>query len=241
MFFEWFGLTPVEISALWLSVQVGLWCVITLLVPGIACGWLLARKQFPGKSLLEAMVHLPMVLPPVVTGCLLLLLLGKNGVLGKWLYEVFGWQLAFTWKGAALASTVMAFPLMVRSVKIAVEMIDRNMEEVSQTLGAGPFRCFLTVTLPLAIPGILTGAALAFARSLGEFGATITFAGNIQAETQTLPLAVFSQLQIPGAENAVLRLTILSIIVSLGAVAVSQLLETWFMHRIHRVRESADA
>ena len=241
MLFEWFGLTPVEADALWLSVEVGLWCVTILLIPGIACGWLLARKQFPGKSLFEAMVHLPMVLPPVVTGCLLLLLLGKNGIMGKWLNEVFGLQLAFTWKGAALASTVMAFPLMVRSVKVAIEMIDRNIEEVAQTLGATPLHCFMTVTLPLAIPGILTGAALSFARSLGEFGATITFAGNIQAETQTLPLAVFSQLQIPGSENAVLRLTILSIILSLGAVVASQFLEAWFMRRIHRTRESADA
>ena len=235
------GLTPAELAALWLSVKVGLWCVALLLVPGVACGWLLARKQFPGKSALEALVCLPMVLPPVVTGCLLLFLLGRNGVIGKRLFELFGWQLAFTWKGAVLASIVMAFPLMVRSVKVAMEMVDGNMEEASRTLGAGPLRCFLTVTLPLSAPGILAGAAHPIARSLGEFGATITFAGNIREETQTLPLAVFSQLQMPGSENAVLRLAALSIAVSLGAIALSRLLETRLDRRNRRTQESADA
>ncbi len=238
---EHFGLTSPEISALWLSVKVGLWCVGILLVPGVACGWLLARKQFPGKSVLEAMVYLPMVLPPVVTGCLLLFLLGRNGVFGKMLFELFGWQFAFTWMGAVLASIVMAFPLMVRSVKVAVEMVDGNMEEASRTLGAGPLRCFLTVTLPLSAPGILAGAALAFARSLGEFGATITFAGNIRGETQTLPLAVFSQLQVPGSENAVLRLAALSIAVSLGAIALSRILESRLKRRNQNAQESDDA
>lgn len=238
---EYSGLTPPEICALWLSIKVGFWCVAVLLVPGVVCGWLLARKQFPGKALFESVVCLPMVLPPVVTGCLLLFLLGRNGVIGKRLHDLFGWQLAFTWEGAVLASMVMAFPLMVRSVKVAMEMVDGNMEEASRMLGAGRLRCFLTVTLPLSAPGILAGAALAFARSLGEFGATITFAGNIRGETQTLPLAVFSQLQIPGSENAVFRLAALSIAVSLGAIALSRLLESWLKRHTQNARETADA
>ncbi len=238
---DYLRLSSSETLALWLSVKVGLCCVAIVLVPGVACGWVLARKRFPGKSVLEAVVHLPMVLPPVVTGCLLLFLLGRNGVLGRWLYSAFGLQLAFTWQGAAVASTVMAFPLMVRSVKVAIEMVDGNIEEVARTLGVAPMRCLLTVTLPLAAPGILAGAALAFARSLGEFGATITFAGNIQSETQTLPLAVFSQLQIPGADSAVFRLAMLSVAVSLAAVAASQYLDARFKRRIANTSEPADA
>jgi molybdate transport system permease protein len=168
---------------------------------GVLVAWLLARLEFPGKSLVDGLIHLPLVLPPVVIGYLLLLGFGRRGIFGGWLHDLAGITLAFNWKGAAVAAAVMAFPLMVRAVRLSIEGVDRGVEAAARTLGAGPGRVFFTVTLPLVIPGILTGLILAFARSLGEFGATITFVSNIKGETQTLPLALYTLTQMPGGGN----------------------------------------
>ena len=216
-------MTPEELSALGLSLQVGLWCTALVAVPGILLGWLLARKQFPGKALVDGLVHLPLVLPPVVPGYLLLLLLGKQGLIGHWLHETWNITLAFTWQGAVIASAVMALPLMVRSVRLAVSLVEPRLEEVASTLGAGPLRVWLTITIPLSMPGILTGLVLAFARSLGEFGATITFVGNVAGETRTLPLAIYTYTQIPGGDDPALRLVVISILVAFAALWFSDL------------------
>ena len=192
--------------------------------PGVAAAWLLARGRFPGKTLLDGLIHLPLVLPPVVTGYLLLLLLGRKGPVGAWLYEHLGITLAFNWKGAAVAAGVMAFPLMVRAIRLSVEALDQGLEQAARTLGAGPVRVFFTVCLPLILPGVLTGALLAFARSLGEFGATITFVSNIPGQTRTLPLALYSLVQTPGGESGALRLCLIAVGLSLAALLVSELL-----------------
>jgi molybdate transport system permease protein len=218
-------LTPEEVSALTLSIKVAFWCTVSILIPGVAVGWVLARKAFFGKSLLDSVVHLPLVLPPVVPGYLLLVLLGTQGVVGRWLNEMFGIVVAFNWKGAVLASALMGFPLMVRSVRLAIMQVDQGLELAAQSLGAGPWRVFLTLTLPLALPGILTGLILAFSRSLGEFGATITFVGNIEGETRTLPLAIFNATQVPGGDVPALRLVVLSILLALAALMASNALE----------------
>ncbi|MDG4555813.1 MAG: molybdate ABC transporter permease subunit [Candidatus Contendobacter sp.] len=215
--------TPEELTALWLSLKIGLWCTALIAVPGIVTGWLLARVRFPGKAIVDGLVHLPLVLPPVVPGYLLLLLLGRQGPLGRWLYETWGIALAFTWQGAVIASALMAFPLMVRAVRLAVTLVEPRLEEAARTLGAGPLRVWLTVTVPLALPGILTGLVLAFARSLGEFGATVTFVGNVAGETRTLPLAIYTYTQIPGGDGPALRLVIISILLALAALWVSEL------------------
>ena len=211
-----------EWEGLGVSVRVALCCAAVVAIPGIAFGWLLARVRFPGKALLDAVLHAPLVMPPVVTGYLLLLLFGRRGMLGDVLYRYFGVSLIFTWKAAVVASAVVSFPLMVRGVRVAIEMADPRLEAAARSLGAGPLRTFLTITLPLARPGIVTGLVLAFARSLGEFGATIVFAGNIQGETRTLPLAVYSYMQIPDSDAAAMRLVLVSILLSLGALAVSE-------------------
>ncbi len=216
------GFSPLEIEALALSLRVALWSVITSLPVGLWVAWLLARGTFPGKGALNAVVHLPLVLPPVVVGYFLLVLLGREGPLGQALYRLFGVSLPFTWQGAALAAAVMAFPLMVRAMRLSLEAVDRRLEAAARTLGARPFEVFLTVTLPLMAPGILVGALLAFARSLGEFGATITFAANIPGETRTLPLALFSQIQTAGGEFQALRLATLSVLIALAALAASE-------------------
>ncbi len=215
--------TPEELTALWLSLKIGLWCTALIAMPGIVTGWLLARIRFPGKAIVDGLVHLPLVLPPVVPGYLLLLLLGRQGPLGRWLYETWGITLAFTWQGAVVASALMAFPLMVRAVRLAVTLVDPRLEEAARTLGAGPLRVWLTVTVPLSLPGILTGLVLAFARSLGEFGATVTFVGNVAGETRTLPLAIYTYTQIPGGDGPALRLVILSILLALVALWLSEL------------------
>lgn len=215
--------TPEELIALWLSLKIGLWCVAVIAIPGILTGWLLARVRFPGKALVDGLVHLPLVVPPVVPGYLLLLLLGRNGPLGRWLYETWGVTLAFTWQGAVMASALMAFPLMVRAVRLAVMLVEPRLEEAARTLGAGPLRVWLTVTVPLALPGILTGLVLAFARSLGEFGATVTFVGNVAGETRTLPLAIYTYTQIPGGDGSALRLVVISILLALAALWISEL------------------
>jgi molybdate transport system permease protein len=217
--------TPSEIDALLLSIKVALCCTIIIAIPGIMIAWVLARKSFFGKSLLDSLVHLPLVLPPVVPGFLLLLVLGKHGFIGKYLFEHFAISIAFTWIGAVLASAVMAFPLMVRSVRLAISQVDYGLEIASQSLGANPIKVFFTVTLPLALPGIITGLVLAFSRSLGEFGATITFVGNIENETRTLPLAIYTYTQIPGGDGPALRLVVLSMLLALGALMLSNRLE----------------
>ncbi len=215
--------TPEELTALWLSLKIGLWCTALIAVPGIMTGWLLARVRFPGKALVDGLVHLPLVLPPVVPGYLLLLLLGRNGPIGRWLFDTWGVTLAFTWQGAVVASAIMAFPLMVRAVRLAVALVEPRLEDAARTLGAGPLRVWLTITVPLALPGILTGLVLAFARSLGEFGATVTFVGNVAGETRTLPLAIYTYTQIPGGDGPALRLVVLSILLALAAPWASEL------------------
>jgi molybdate transport system permease protein len=202
-----------------------------MLVPGIACGWLLARRQFPGKSILDAAVHLPLVLPPVVVGYLLLLMLGRRGWLGGWLHDQLGINLAFTWKAAAIASAVMGFPLLVRGVKLAVEAVDPRLEQAASTLGASPIRVFFTLTLPLALPGVLAGLVMAFARSLGEFGATIMVAGNIEGVSRTIPLAIYTDVQTPGGDAGAMRLAIIAIVLSFAALLASEFLARRIIRR----------
>ena len=217
-------LSPFETEALTLSLRVAFWSVLLSLPVGLLAAWALARWRFYGKTLLNGLIHLPLVLPPVVVGYGLLVLFGRRGPVGAWLYETFGVTLAFTWRGAALAAAVMAFPLMVRAMRISLEAVDRRLEAAARTLGAGPLNVFLTVTLPLMAPGILAGAILAFARSLGEFGATITFVSNIPGEMRTLPIAIYTLIQTPDGETGALRLAVISVVVALLALAASELL-----------------
>ncbi len=229
---DFFHLTGVELEALKLSLWVSGWAVIVSLPAGILAAWILARLQFPGKNLLDGLVHLPLVLPPVVIGYLLLVLLGRNGIIGAFLNKYLGVTLAFNWKGAALAAAVMAFPLLVRSVRLSMENVDQGLEAAARTLGAGPVRVFFTVTLPLMVPGIITGTILAFARSLGEFGATITFASNIPGRTQTLPLALYTLTQVPDGETGAMRLCILSMIIAMTALVLSEIMSRRFAARM---------
>jgi molybdate transport system permease protein len=217
-------LSPEELSALWLSIRVALVGVAVSIPPGVALAWLLARRPFVGKSLVDALVHLPLVLPPVAVGYLLLTFLGRRSLIGGFLSESLGIDLAFTWKAAAIASAVMGFPLLVRSTRLAIELVDRRTEEAARTLGAGPGRVAWTITLPLALPGILAGITLAFARSLGEFGATITFAGNIEGETRTLPAAIYTYTQLPDGDGPAMRLLAISIVVAFAALVASEFL-----------------
>lgn len=229
-----FTLTPAEIQALLLSVKVAVFCTLIIAIPGIAVAWLLAKKSFIGKALVDGLVHLPLVLPPVIPGFLLLLLLGNQGLIGKWLHETFDITIAFTWVGAVVASAVMGFPLMVRSARLAISQVDNGLEAAAQSLGAHPIRVFFTVTLPVAMPGVITGLILAFSRSLGEFGATITFVGNIEGETRTLPLAIYSYTQLPGGDIPAMRLVIMSMVLALGALMLSERLERKANNRIGR-------
>lgn len=224
--------TDVEIQALILSLKVAACCTLVILIPGIAIAWLLAKKEFVGKSLLDGLVHIPLILPPVVPGFILLMLLGNHGLIGSWLNKTFGITIAFTWIGAVLASAVMAFPLMVRSARLAISQVDSKLEMAAQSLRASPLRVFFTITLPLAMPGVLTGIILAFSRSLGEFGATITFVGNIEGETRTLPLAIYSYTQMPNGDMAAMRLVVISILIALSALIVSNILEKKLNRRI---------
>ncbi len=221
------ALQPAEWEAFFLSLRVASVATALVAVPGVFLGWLLARKRFPGRLLLDAIVHLPLVLTPVVVGYLLLLLVGRQGAFGGVL-DALGIQLAFTTSGAVLAAAVMALPLIVRSVRTAIEMVDPGLEDAAAVLGAGPWRRFRTVTLPLALPGVVAGLVLGFARCVGEFGATITLAGSLAGETRTLPLAIFGELQKPGGDGAALRLTLLSVALSLGALVASE----WFLRRL---------
>lgn len=226
------GLTPDELTALWLSAKVA-GCATLLSLPlAVALGAGLARHQFPGKLLVEALIQLPMVLPPVVPGFLLLWALGTQAPLGGWLLHSFGLRLAFDWKGAVLAAAVMAFPLAVQPIRLAFQLVDRRLEQAAATLGAPPWRVFASVSLPLALPGVLVGAILCFSRSLGEFGATMAFVGNIPGETRTLPLAIYSYAQLPGGEAATWRLALLSIALAFAALLASQLLTRAGLRRL---------
>jgi molybdate transport system permease protein len=223
-------LSPEESQALWLSARVALCSTVVCLPPAIALAWWLERRRFPGRLLVDALVQLPMVLPPVVPGYLLLLLLGTQGPLGHWLEAHFGIVIAFTWKGAVLASAVMAFPLMVQPIRLAFRLIDARLEHAAATLGARPWRVFSTITLPLAAPGLIAGCVLCFSRSLGEFGATMAFVGNIPGETRTLPLAIYSLTHVPGGEAGAMRLAVLSIVLAVAALLVSH----WISARAER-------
>ncbi|MCC4605224.1 molybdate ABC transporter permease subunit [Xanthomonas campestris] len=221
--------TPQELIAIGLSLKVALVAAVASLPAGIACGWLLARRRFPGKALLDAVLHLPLVMPPVVTGYALLVTLGTQGVIGRWLLEHLGVQFAFRWTGAALACAVMGFPLMVRAIRLSIEATDRRLEAAAATLGAGPWRVFFSITLPLAWPGLMAGVVLAFAKALGEFGATITFVSNIPGETQTLSSAIYGLMQVPGMESGVWRLAAVALAISLVALLLSE----WLVRRQH--------
>jgi molybdate transport system permease protein len=225
--------TDAEWQAITLSLRVALVSVVTSLPLGVFVAWLLARRSFPGKSLFEGVVHMPLVVPPVVVGYGLLLLFGRRGPAGAWLYDHFGITLIFTWKGAALAAAVMGFPLMVQAIRLSIEAVDRKLEAAARTLGAGPLGVFFTITVPLILPGILVGSVLAFARSLGEFGATIVFVGNIPGETRTIPIAIYTLTQQPDGDLPALRLSIIALILALAALIASEALA----RRIHaRIR-----
>lgn len=217
-------LTPEEWTAVKLSLRVALWATAASLPVGVLVALALARGRFWGKSLLNVLVHLPLIMPPVVTGYLLLILFGRKGPVGAFLADKLDIVFAFRWTGAALACAVMAFPLMVRAMRLSIEAVDRGLEDAAGTLGANPFWVFATVTLPLALPGVIAGMILAFAKAMGEFGATITFVSNIPGETQTLPLAVYVLTQVPGGDAGALRLTLVSIVISVAALLVSELL-----------------
>jgi molybdate transport system permease protein len=224
-------LTPLEIEAVSLSLWVASWSTLTVLPLAIVAALILARAEFWGKSLFDGIIHLPLVLPPVVIGYLLLITLGTRGVIGSWLLENFGIRLIFTSAGASVAAGVMSFPLMVRAIRLAIEAIDGGLEAAARTLGAGPIDRFLTITLPLMLPGILSGAVMAFAASLGEFGATITFVSNIPGETRTLPLAIYTATQTPDGDLEAARLVALSFTLSLSALILSE----WLGRRVRRM------
>lgn len=226
-----FSLTPEETAAILLSLKVASVATLGSLPFGVFIAWLLARKSFPGKALLDALVHLPLIIPPVVTGYLLLLLFGRRGPLGSLLAEI-GIVFAFRWTGAALACAVMGFPLLVRAIRLSMEAVDPKLEAAGRTLGAHPALVFLTVTLPLSLPGILAGVVLSFARAFGEFGATVTFVSNIPGETQTLPTAIYTFTQVPGGDVQALRLTVISIAIAAIAILLSELLARRSARRI---------
>lgn len=225
-------LSEYEWQAIILSLKVSTIAVIISLPFGIFMAWLLVRVRFPGKSLLDSIIHLPLVLPPVVVGYLLLISMGRRGFIGEWLYDWFGFSFTFSWRGAALASAVVAFPLMGRAIRLALEAVDQRMEQAARTLGASPLRVFFTITLPLSMPGIIAGIVLAFARSLGEFGATITFVSNIPGETRTIPLAMYTLIETPGAEMDAARLCVIAIILALVSLMASEWLTRWGRKRL---------
>jgi molybdate transport system permease protein len=226
-------LTPAEWGIVLLSLQVGLAAVLFTLPIAFGLAWLLARASFPGRILLDGIVHLPLVVPPVVTGWLLLLAFAPEGPIGSLLDRLFGVTVLFRWTGAAIAAGVMALPLMVRAMRLSIEAVDRRLESAARTLGASPWRVFRTITLPLSLPGIIAGIVLGFARALGEFGATITFVSNVPGETETLPLAIYSALQMPDGEAMVLRLSIISVLLSLAALIASELIARRAGRRMH--------
>ena len=220
-------LTPDDWEVIRLSLKVAIVGVMLTLPIAFALAYVLARGRFPGRILLDAIVHLPLVLPPVVTGWILLILFGRSGPIGGWLDSAFGVTLMFRWTGAALAAAVMALPLMVRAMRLSIEAVDRRLEGAARSLGAGPWRAFRTITLPLSLPGVWAGLVLGFARSLGEFGATISFVSNIPGQTRTLPIAIYTALQAPDGESVVMRLALVSVVLSLGALVASE----WLVRR----------
>jgi len=231
VFTDLFTYSAAEWDAIRLSLKVALLCTLFVLPVAVGIGWLLARKKFFGKAFVEGFLHLPLVLPPVTVGYILLVFFGRNGWLGAFFYEHFGWQIAFSFPAAVIAAIVVSFPLVTRSIRLSIELVDKHYEEAARTLGASNTRVFFSVTLPLALPGVISGAILAFARSLGEFGATISFAGNIAGETQTLPLAIFSSMQVPGQESSTMRLVVVSIILSLIAMIGAEYLNRKILNR----------
>jgi molybdate transport system permease protein len=229
------SLTPFESEALRLSFKVAIWATLASLPIAIGFAWLLARHDFWGKSILNALLHLPLVVPPVVVGYGLLVLFGQNGVLGPFLADTLGITIAFTWRGAAIASAVIAFPLMLRAIRLSMEAVDPRLEFVARSLGASRLRVLATVTLPLTLPGIVAGLSLAFARSLGEFGATITFVANIPGETRTLPLALYTAINTPGAETEAGRIVVISILLALLALGLSELAARRVTRAVHGI------
>ena len=223
-------LSPEEWVAVRLSLKVALTAMAASLIPGIAVAFVLERGRFWGRQALDVIVHLPLVLPPVVVGYFLLLGFGRRGPVGAFLAEQFGIVLSFRWTGAALACAIMGFPLLVRAVRLSVESVDRRLEDAAGTLGANPVFVFVTVTLPLILPGIIAGMVLSFAKAMGEFGATITFVSNIPGETQTLPSAIYTFTQVPGGEAGALRLTLVSVLISVAALVMSE----WMARRVRR-------
>lgn len=215
------NLSPFEIEAILLSIRVSTFSVMISLPFGVLIAWVLARFEFPGKNMLDGLIHLPLVVPPVVTGYVMLIVLGRHGFLGAFLYRYFNISLAFNWKGAVLAAAVVAFPLMVRAIRLSFENVEIGIEKAARTLGAKPLRVFFTITLPLALPGVISGCILTFARSLSEFGATITFVSNIPGQTSTIPLALFNLTQIPGGETGATRLCVVSIGIAMIALVSS--------------------
>ncbi|WP_298255941.1 molybdate ABC transporter permease subunit [Bradyrhizobium sp.] len=222
-----FDISPTEWTAILLSLRVATVATLVATPLGIAVAWLLARREFWGKALLDAVIHLPLVLPPVVTGYLLLLTFGRHGAVGAWLAEHLGLVFAFRWTGAALACGIMSFPLLVRPIRLSIEAVDRRLEQAAATLGAAPWQVFLTVTLPLALSGVLAGMVLGFAKALGEFGATITFVSNIPGETQTISSAIYALIQTPDGDAAAMRLVVVSTLMATAALIASE----WFARR----------
>lgn len=224
-------LSDYEVAALLLSLKVSSVAVLFSLPAGILCAWILARTEFPGKSLFDSIIHLPLVLPPVVIGYILLISMGRQGSIGSVLYDWFGLSFSFSWRGAALAAAIVSFPLMVRAIRQSFESVDIRLEQAARTLGSSRLRVFFTITLPLTVPGIVSGMVLAFARSLGEFGSTITFVSNIPGETRTIPLAMYSFIQTPGAEHEAARLCVIAIVIAALSLIVSQWLAKKTQHR----------
>ena len=228
-----FDISPAEWTAIALSLRVAVVATLIATPFGVAAAWLLARRDFWGKSLLDALIHLPLVLPPVVTGYLLLLTFGRRGLVGEWLADHLGIVFAFRWTGAALACGIMSFPLLVRPIRLSIEAIDSKLEQAASTLGAAPWRVFLNITLPLALPGILAGMVMGFAKALGEFGATITFVSNIPGETQTISSAIYALIQTPDGDAAALRLVVISAILAIAALLASELFARRATQRLH--------
>jgi molybdate transport system permease protein len=228
-----FDISPTEWTAILLSLRVATVATLVATPIAVAVAWLLARREFWGKALLDAVIHLPLVLPPVVTGYLLLLTFGRRGAVGAWLAEHLGLVFAFRWTGAALACGIMSFPLLVRPIRLSIEAVDRRLELAAATLGAAPWQVFLTVTLPLALSGVLAGMVLGFAKALGEFGATITFVSNIPGETQTISSAIYSLIQTPDGDTAALRLVVISVLISTAALVASEWFSRRALQRLH--------
>jgi molybdate transport system permease protein len=225
-------LTIFEINALFLSIKIGLLSTLFILLPGIFVGWILAKKSFFGKTILDSIVHLPLVIPPIGVGYILLIMFGKNGLIGSFLFENFNINLSFSWVGAAIACSVMSFPLMVRPIRVLMEAQDKRIDESARTLSASELKIFLSITLPLAYPGILAGLVLSFARSIGEFGATIAFVGNIPGETQTLPLALWTLIETSNNSNEIIRLGLISVCLSLVALLIATNIEKKFLEKL---------